>query len=100
MSDQTEVSPVVANATQALAMKEMGGRIDALKKQITVLWVTVAIIGVIAIVGAGFTVAGRLFGSRLGGGFAGRGGTFNGQQFNGGTGGTGTQQAPQTTPAQ
>ena len=106
MSDQTQQpSPAVANAQQALAIKGVNDRIDGLKSQIKTLWIVVVVIGLIALLGAFFTLAPRL-GLRIGGGFAGRG-TFNGQQFNGnggpgfgnGTGG-GTQQAPQTPPAQ
>jgi hypothetical protein len=88
MSDQSQTSDVLANATQALVMKQANERIDGLKKQIRILWIAVAIVGVIAVVAAGFTLAGRVFGLRSGQ-FGGRAGTFNGQQLN--NGGTGTQ---------
>jgi hypothetical protein len=88
MSDESQVSPVVANAQQALAMKELGGRIDGLGKQVRALWVTVIVVGLIALVAAMFTLLPRI-GIRMGGGqFSGRTGTFNGQQV------------PQNTPAQ
>jgi hypothetical protein len=99
MSDQAQPSAAVVNATQALAVKQANERIDALKKQVRALWITVAVIGVIALVSASFTLLPRFFGVRIGGGqFPGRSGTFNGQQFN--QNGGGTQQGPQTTPAQ
>jgi hypothetical protein len=106
MSDSAQPNPAVANATQALAVKEANGRIDALAKQIKILWAVVAVVGILALVSAAFTLLPRFFGVRLGGGFQTRPSNLNGQQFNGGQfngntgGGGGTQQVPQTTPAQ
>ena len=99
MSDQ-QVAPaqsaVVANATQALAIKELGDEIGGIKKQCKALWIAVGVIGTITLILAILTILPR-FGVRVGGtGFPGRQGAgMNGQQFNGGTG---TQQ--QTTPGQ
>lgn len=100
MSDESQTSPVVANAQQALAIKGVNERIDGLKGQIRALWITVAVVGVIALVGIVFTFVPSLRAGLMGSQFRNRTGTFNGQQFNGGgTGtGTGTQQTPQTTP--
>lgn len=100
MSDESTTppqSPVVANAQQALAIKDLSTDLAGVKKQIKVLWGVVAVLGVLVIVLAGFSFVGRFLGVRAMGGFPGRGGTFNGQQFN--NGGGNTQQVPQTTPA-
>jgi hypothetical protein len=102
MSDETTApaqSAVVANAQQALAIKDLSTDVSHLKKQVKALWITVVIVAVIVVVLGGFTLVGRLFGARTFGAGGFRGGTLNGQQFNGGTGTGGgtTQQAPQTT---
>lgn len=100
MSDESPTtSAVVANATQALAMKDLRESIDGLRKQVKVLWIAVAVIGVLTVVLAGSTLAARFLGVRtMGGRFQGRGGTFNGQQLDNGTGSGGVQQ--QTAPTQ
>lgn len=95
MSDQ-QVAPaqsaVVANATQALAIKELGEEIGGIKKQFKALWIAVGVIGTITLILAILTLLPR-FGVRVGGaGFPGRAGMTNGQQFDGGTGAP--QQAP------
>jgi hypothetical protein len=96
MSDQGVApaqSAVVANATQALAIKELGEEIGGIKKQFKALWIAVGVIGTITLILAILTILPR-FGVRVGGaGFPGRTGAgMNGQQFDGGTG------APQQTP--
>lgn len=96
MSDRDVVearSAAVANATQALALQELGDEIGGIRKQFKALWIAVGVIGTITLVLAVLTVLPR-FGVRVGGagGFPGRPG-MNGQQLNG-TGGT------QQTPAQ
>ena len=99
MSDQSAADArpaAIANATQALAIKELTEEIGGVRKQFKALWIAVGVIGTITLILAILTILPR-FGVRVGGtGFPGRTGTgMNGQQFNGGTG---TQQ--QTTPGQ
>jgi hypothetical protein len=57
MSDQTPVTPaeaapnpVVANATQALAIKELGEAVTAVKKQVKTLWISFAALAVVTVV--------------------------------------------------
>lgn len=102
MSDQGAVDArpaAIANATQALAIKELTEEIGGVRKQFKALWIAVGIIGTVTLILAVLTILPR-FGVRMGGagGFAGRGASgYSGQQFSGnGTGGT--QQ--QTTPGQ
>lgn len=100
MSDQSTetpaANPVIANATQALAIKELGESVSALKKQVRTLWIVVIVVAVL-------TVASVALRFLPGLGFAGRGnfqgrfnqtnGTFQGPgggQFNGGTGNGGS----------
>ncbi|HEY5548798.1 MAG TPA: hypothetical protein VIL17_04315 [Coriobacteriia bacterium] len=100
MSDQSAADArpaAIANATQALAIKELTEEIGGVRKQFKALWIAVGIIGTVTLILAVLTILPR-FGVRMGGtgGFQGRAG-MSGQQFNGnGTGGT--QQ--QTTPGQ
>ncbi len=96
MSDQGAVetqSTAVANATQALAIKQVNDEIGGIRKQLKTLWIVVGVIGTITLIVAILTLLPR-FGVRIGGGgFQGRTGFTNGQQNGpGGTGGTGTQQ--------
>lgn len=100
MSDSTQAAtaqtPAVAAAQQSLAVKEVNDRIDGLKKQVRALWIAVAVIGVLVIALAAFSVLGRVMGL----GFRPNGARFqqmNGQQFNGTGTGTG---GVQTTPGQ
>jgi hypothetical protein len=94
------VNPVVANAAQALAIKEIGEAVEGVKKQVKRLWISFGVLAVVTLVVAIMTfVPGLRFG------LAGRGnfqrGQFNGtfQGAPGATqgGGTGGTQAP-TTP--
>jgi len=105
MSDQdmTPVSagnPVIANAQQALAIKELGEAVAGMKKKMKTMWISVIVLAVVTLVLAVLTV-GPFLGLNL------RAGGFNRAQFqNGtfprGTGGTGgTTGAPSgTTPGQ
>jgi putative effector of murein hydrolase len=101
MSDQDSAaqrSAAVANATQALAVKELTDEIGGIRKQFKALWISVGVIGTITLILAILTILPR-FGIRIGGGYAGRmgAGTTNGQQYNGGNGSGGSLQAPTTT---
>jgi hypothetical protein len=99
MSDQSTTSQVVANATQALAIKELSQKVSHAEKQVKALWITVAVVGVIALVGFIFTMVPSLRFSMMGGQLRTR--TFNGQQFNGATGtGAGAQGTQGTTTGQ
>ncbi len=102
MSDQEAAetrSAAVANATQALAIKQVNDEIGGIRKQLRTLWIVVSVIGTITLIVAILTLLPR-FGVRIGGGgFQGRTGFTNGQQLNGqggagALGGTGTQQQP------
>jgi beta-lactamase regulating signal transducer with metallopeptidase domain len=61
MSDesQAQASSVLENATHALETKQISTKIDKLKKQVLILWIVVAVVAVIALVGAGMTLFGR-----------------------------------------
>jgi hypothetical protein len=100
MSDQDTAgtqSAAVANATQAMAVRQVKDELGDIKKQIKTLWIVVGVIGTVTLILAVLTLLPR-FGVRLGGFPARTGsGITNGQQFNGGApGGGGTQQP--TTP--
>jgi hypothetical protein len=90
-------SAAVANATQAMAIRQVKDELGGIKKQIKTLWIVVGVVGTITLILAILTLLPRL-GVRLGGGtFPGRAGITNGQQFDGNApGGGGTQQP--TTP--
>ncbi len=96
MSDQETAegrSAAVANATQAVAIKQVNDEIGGIRKQLKALWIVVGVIGTITLIVAVLTLLPR-FGVRIGGGaFPGRGGLTNGQQFNG-PGGTGARAGP------
>lgn len=82
MSDQAPVqaqSPVIANATQALAIKELGETVAGVKSTIKKLWISFAVLAVVVVVLAVMT-----FVPSLRFGLAGRGGTFNRGQFTNG----------------
>lgn len=68
-------NPVVASATQALAIKELGETVDGMKKKIKTLWIAVAVLAVVTIVVGVFAIGPR-FGLNIGGGAGFRG---NGQ---------------------
>lgn len=110
MSDQTQApvpatapaaSPVIANATQALAIKEIGDTVAGVKKQIKTLWIAFIVLAVVTVAGLGFALGPRLLMGNRGnfrGQFNGANGTFQGPA-NGGTG-TGGAGAPGTVPGQ
>ena len=57
MSDQTPAmqaeaaqNPVIANATQALAIKELGETVAGVKKQVKTLWISFAALAVVTVV--------------------------------------------------
>jgi hypothetical protein len=84
MSDQSPASspapapnPAIANATQVLAIKQLGETIAGVKKQVRTLWIAIAVLAVITVV-----VGVIAIGPRLGLGIGGRG-TFQRGQFNG-----------------
>jgi hypothetical protein len=90
MSDQSQtdapaVNPVIANATQALAIKELGETVAGVKGSVKKLWISFAILAVVTVILAVFT-----FVPSLRFGMSGRTGTFNRGQFTNGstTGGT------------
>lgn len=91
-------NPMIANATQALALKELGETVTAVKKQVKTLWITVVAIAVVTLALLVLTLVPSL---RLG--LGGRGnfqrGQFNGS-FQGAPGATGgpSQGSGTTTP--
>jgi hypothetical protein len=95
MSDQTPAAapapanPAIANATQALAMKEIGETVAGVKKQLKTLWISFAVLTVVVVVLAVMTFVPSLrFGMTGRSGFTrGSFGTTNGSTFGGGTGG-------------
>jgi len=98
MSDQAQAAepattaaanPAIVNATQALAIKELGESVAAVKKQVKTLWIAFAVLAVVTVAVAGVTIAGRL-GLGMGARPNFQRGTFSGQPTNG-TPGTGTQ---------
>lgn len=96
MSDQTPaaapapVNPAIANATQTLAIKELGETVAGVKKQLKTLWISFAVLAVIVVVLAVMTLVPSLrFGMMGRSGFTrGSFGTTNGSTFQGGTGGS------------
>ena len=83
MSDQAPVqaqNPVIANATQALAIKELGETVAGVKNTIKKLWISFAVLAVVVVVLAVMT-----FVPSLRFGLSGRGGTFNRGQFTNGS---------------
>ena len=107
MSDQTPATtlatpnPAIANATQVLAIKELGDSIGAVKKQVRSLWIAFAVLAVVTVI-----VAAVAIGPRFGLGMTGNRATFQRGQSgtfpsgtNGPTGGTtGGPQQPVTQP--
>lgn len=99
MSDQSPVTPadsaqnpVIANATQALAIKELGEAVAAVKKQVKTLWISFAALAVVTLVILVMTFVPALRFGLLGGG-------ARGQFFRGQNGGAGTfQGAPGAVP--
>jgi uncharacterized membrane protein len=97
MSDQTPAAtpapqnPAIANATQALAIKELGETVARVKKQVKTLWISFAVLAVVVVVLAVFTFVPSLrFGRAGGAGFTrGSFGTTNGSTFQGGATGGG-----------
>lgn len=87
-------NPAAVNATQVLAVKELGDTIAGVKKQIRTLWIALGVLAVITVIVAVMTIGARL---GLGIGMGGRG-TFQRGQFSGpiqnGTSGGGTQATP------
>ena len=43
-------SPVIANATQALAIKELGETVAGVKKQVRTLWISFAALAVVTVI--------------------------------------------------
>jgi hypothetical protein len=88
-------SAAVANATQALAIKELKDEIGGIRKQFRAMWITIGIVGVITLICGALIILPR-FGVHIGGShlpqYSGTG------AFPGGSGGTGVR--PQTTPGQ
>jgi uncharacterized membrane protein len=109
MSDQSPAAtpatpnPAVANATQALAIKELGETVAGVKKQVKTLWISFAVLAVVVVVLAVMTFVPSLrFGLAGRSGFTrGNFGTTNGSTFvpGGGTGGApgGTNGGSSTT---
>jgi hypothetical protein len=89
MSDQSPtpvaeapaVNPVIANATQALAIKELGETIAGVKSSVKKLWISFAVLAVVTVILLVMTLVPSL---RFG--MMGNRGTFQRGQF--GTGGT------------
>lgn len=97
MSDETQMAeqavtnpapdPIVANATQALAIQELNDGFSRLKKQVKTLWISVIVIAVLVVALAVSTVVPRFLGGGMMGGrgnWSGRTGTTTGTT-NGGT---------------
>ena len=93
MSDQSTetpaANPVIANATQALAIKELGESVASVKGSIKKLWISFAVLAVVTVILAVMT-----FVPSLRFGLGGARGTFNRGQFTNG----GTFQAPGGAP--
>lgn len=94
-------NPVVANAAQALAIKELGDAVEGVKKQVKRLWISFGVLAVVTVVLLVFTLVPSLRFGALGnrgnfqrGQFPTNGTIQNGA---GGTGG-GTQGPGTTTP--
>jgi hypothetical protein len=89
-ADVSAPNPVVANATQALAIKELGETVAGVKKQIKTIWIVVIVLAVVTVASAGLSLA-----PRLGLGMMGNRGTFQG-----GVNGAPSSSVPGQTPAQ
>lgn len=86
-------NPVVANATQALAIKELGETVAGVRKQIRTLWIAFAVLAVITVGVGAMSIAPRLGLGMMGGtrpnwqragtGATGTGGTTGGTTTNG-----------------
>jgi hypothetical protein len=72
-------NPVIAAAQQALAVRELGEAVAGMKKKMKTLWITVAVIGVIAVASAVFAIGPRV-GLNMGMGFGGGPGGANWQR--------------------
>jgi len=60
-------NPVVANATQALAIKELGDAVAAVRKQVRTLWIALAVLAVITVGVGALSVGPRLGLGMMGG---------------------------------
>jgi hypothetical protein len=80
----TAGNPVIAAAQQALAVKELGEAVAGVTKKIRTLWITVAVIGVIAVASLVLALGPRI---GLNMGFGGGPGGANWQRMNGGANG-------------
>jgi hypothetical protein len=103
MADAPAANPVIVNATQALAIKELGETVAGVKGSLKKLWISFAVLAVVTVILAVMT-----FVPSLRFGLAGNRGNFPRGQFGTGTtvpngtggptdGGTGTG-GPVTTP--
>ena len=81
VADASAVNPVIANATQALAIKELGETVAGVKGSLKKLWISFAVLAVVTVILAVMTLVPSL---RFG--MAGNRGNFQRGQF--GTGGT------------
>ena len=98
-------NPAIANATQALAIKELGETVAGVKKQVRTLWICFAVLAVVTVIVAVLTFVPSLrFGATGRAGFTrgqfGTSGTFQGApggSTNGGTNGGGTNGGTQGT---
>lgn len=59
-------NPVIANAQQALAVKELSEAVAGMKKKIKTLWIAFAVLAVVTVVIAVFAIGPR-FGLNMGG---------------------------------
>jgi len=107
MSDQTPetetiptpaaaANPAIANATQALAVKELGETVAGLKRSVKKLWISVIVVAVLT-VAVGVTTFVPSLRMGLGGRPNFQNGQFNGT-FRGGTDGGTTNQGTTTNP--
>jgi hypothetical protein len=92
-------NPVVANAAQALAIKELGDTVEGVKKQVKRLWISFGVLAVVTVVLLVFTLVPSLRFGALGnrGTFQRGQGTFQGAPGatpGGATGGTQPPGAP------
>jgi len=89
-------NPMIANATQALAIKELTETVSGVKKSIKKLWIAVIIVGVLGVGLGGYSVAQRFIGFGMGTRPNWQRGTTTGSTTGATTGGTttgGTQDA-------
>ena len=79
LADATGANPALAGAQQALAIKELGETVAAMKQKIRTLWIAFAVLAVVTVIVGAFALGPR-FGLNLGMG-GGRSGAFfqNGQ---------------------